>query len=331
MAQVILNESSGKIKELYGELQYPLASVVMDMANATDEKSMAKKIFAERKSNNSTEAYSAVTGVDSFQPVGESGAYPSGGFESGYTKALVNMTFKGSFAISREAHDDIKVMDLHSVPAAFFSDYYRKRENFFAGLLMNALTGTALSMNGFSFGTTSADGVAMFSKVHPMKVKGAKQSNLYADAFSANALGGIATAMQNVKDDNGNVMSLVPDTIVIPNIASLKQAVFAVVGSNKLPGGANNDYNYLFENWNIIVWPFLNNFISGTDAPYFILDSGYNQQAACAIYQNRVDLEVRDEVGDNDEYLWKGYSRFTGGFNDFRGIFSGGVTGGTAL
>lgn len=331
MAQVILSEASGKLKELYGELQYPLASVVMDMANETDQKSLAKKIFTERKSNNSTEAYSAVTGVDSFAPVGENGAYPSGGFEAGYTKNLTNMTFKGSFAISREARDDIKVMDLHSVPTAFFSDYYRKRENFFAGLLMKAISGTSLTMNGFTFNTNSADDVAMFSKVHPMKVAKKNQSNLYADAFSVNALGGIATAMQNVKDDNGNVMSLVPDTIIIPNIAALKQAVYAAVGSNKLPGSGNNDYNYLFENWTILVWPFLNNYITGSDMPYFVMDSSYNQQAGSAIYQNRVDLEVSDGVGDNDEYLWKGYARFTGGFNDFRGIFAGGVTGGTAL
>lgn len=331
MAQVILNEASGKVKELYGEIQFPLASVVVDMANQTDEKSMAKKIFTERKSNNSAEAYSAVTAIDSFQPVGENGKYPTGGFESGNTKVLTNMTFKGSFAISREAHDDIKVMDLKSVPQAFFSDYYRKRENFFAGLLMNAVYGKVLTMNGFSFDTNAADGAPMFSKAHPMKVKKTAQSNLYADAFSANALGGIATAMQNVKDDDGNVMSLVPDTIIIPNLAALKQSVFAVIGSNKVPGSGNNDYNYLFENWNVIVWPFLNNFLMGTDAPYIVMDSAYNQQAGGAIYQNRVDLEIRDDVGDNDEYLWKGYSRFTGGFNDFRAAFVGGVTGGSTL
>ena len=71
--------------------------------------------------------------------------------------------------------------------------------------------------------------------------------------------------------------------------------------------------------------------MSDSDAPYFVMDSSYNQKAGSAIFQNRVDLEVSDGVGDNDEYLWKGYARFTGGFNDFRGIFAGGVTGGTAL
>ena len=171
MAQVILSEASGQLKELYGELQYPIASIVLDMAEATEKKSIARKIFTERKSTNSVESYGSVTAVDTFAPVGENGAYPTGGFESGNFQDLRNMTWKGSFSISREMHDDVKAIDLNTVPGAFFSDYERKFEYFFAGLLANAVLGKEFSMNGQTFKTSSADGVSMFSKAHKMKVR----------------------------------------------------------------------------------------------------------------------------------------------------------------
>ncbi len=331
MAQVILTEASGTLKELFGEIQAPLASIVMDMANATEAKSIARKIFTERKSTNSIEAYGSLTAVDSFAPVGENGAYPTGGFESGYFQEMRNQTWKGSFAISREAHDDVKAIDLTKVPSSFFSDYERKFERFFAALMGNAIQGnTSFDVNGFTFSTKSADGVAQFSKNHKMKVKGTNQSNVFAGAFGKETLNKLITMMQNVKDDNNNTMSLIPDTLIIPNLPDLKDAAFAVLGSNKDPNTANNAFNALFATLNIIVWPTLNDYI-GTEAPFILMDSGYNKTADGAVFQNRVPLEIRDSLGDNDEYLWKGYSRFTGGFVDFRAMFVGGVSTGSVF
>ena len=110
--------------------------------------------------------------------------------------------------------------------------------------------------------------------------------------------------------------------------------VFSVVGSERDPGSANNNFNYQFGMWNVIIWPYLNQFIdiSTNNMPYIILDSSYNQQNGGAVWIDRVPLEVRSTVDDNnDNNIWKGYARFMCGFNDWRAMAVGGVDGAEAI
>ena len=332
MAQVICTEASGKLAPIFGEIQAPIASIIMERAKMSEEKSIARKIFKRRPITSSVAAFGGMTAVDSFAPVGENGAYPTGGMEAGYFKNVRPITWRGSFSISHEAAADQDIIKMKQAPESFFMDYERKIERFFAQLIGEATKGTtSFTLNGIGYDTTGADGVCAFSKAHPSKMKGANQSNLYADAFSADALGGLATAMQNVKDDNGNIMDLAPNTIIIPNVQSLKKAVFAAIGSSKVPGSGNNDYNYLFENWNVYVWSYLNQFITANSSPYIIMDDAYCEAADCGIYLDREELTVHDEIGDVDNIIWKGLSRFSGAIVDWRGMFIGGVTGGSSL
>lgn len=189
---------------------------------------------------------------------------------------------------------------------------------------------TEFTLQNQTFSTKSADGLCVFSNAHKAKVSGDTIVNAYKDAFSKEALGKAATAMQNLKGDNGETLGLVPDTIVIPNLADLKDEVFAAIASHLEPG-TENKYNYLFGNWRVLVWPYLNDFLGGLSAPWIILDSSYNQAGDCAIWQERVPLEVRSELADNDANVWKGYMRFGGGFVDFRGMIAGGMSAGGTL
>ena len=56
-----------------------------------------------------------------------------------------------------------------------------------------------------------------------------------------------------------------------------------------------------------------------------------DEEYGSAVWLDRVQLEVRSELAGNDANVWKGYARFTGGFNDWRGYAVGGVSGGTQL
>ena len=46
---------------------------------------------------------------------------------------------------------------------------------------------------------------------------------------------------------------------------------------------------------------------------------------------DRTELDVRSEIAANDANVWKGFSRFIAGFNDWRFTAIGGVTGGDTL
>ena len=77
----------------------------------------------------------------------------------------------------------------------------------------------------------------------------ATQSNQFSDAFSVDALTAVETEMQGFMGDNGEILDVAPDTILIPNDYQLKRDVFAAVGAAKDPDTSNNGFNYQFGRW----------------------------------------------------------------------------------
>ena len=332
MAHIIFSEGSGLQDSIYGKSQEPIKMFLEKRAEAFEAESIAKKVFAQETSNHYAEKFTSMTAMEGFVPVGENGAYPVDGMQESYAKTLENVTWKNSFSLSREIIDDGILMELRKQPQAFITSYYRTRERFAAFLLANAVKKqTSGKFGGWTFDTTSADGVCLFATNHPKKVKSGTQSNLFSNAFSASILGAAETRMQNFTGDNNEVLDVSPDTIIIPNIYSLKNDVFAAIGADKEPTTANNAYNYVYGRWNVIVWPYLNEFITSGTAPWILMDSRYNKDNGSAVWLDRVKLEVKSEIADNDANRWKGYARFTAGFNDWRGFCVGGVASGTDI
>ena len=123
-------------------------------------------------------------------------------------------------------------MDLKKRPEAFIAGYYRTRELFGAALLGAGITGSkTATFRGKKFDTTTADGKALFATDHASKVRGAAQSNVFKDAFSVDALSAVEGAMQDFRGDNGEVLDVAPDTIVIPNIRIKPAKEVKVMGS----------------------------------------------------------------------------------------------------
>ncbi len=334
MANIILTEGSGTLNQLIGKIQVPLASYIDSTIESFERASVGLKIFTKRKSTNFAEGYGGATGLDDFSPVGEGGAYPLAGFADKKLKTLHNETWKQSVKITREMLDDShgNVERIIKQGGMLARSYHRTLDRFLANLLGTALTnGASFNSVAANFDTTSYDGKCVFSNAHTNQVNGAVQSNAYTDAFSVDVLGALVTAMQNFTDDKGNTLGLNPDTIIIPNDSRIKQAVFSAVGSDKLPGTSYNDLNYLAGNFHVMVWPELNKFMGTSNIPYIILDSAFNADADCAIFQEREPLEVSDKWDDNDSYILKGRARFTGGFADWRGMCAGGLTFGSSV
>lgn len=332
MPGIIISEGSGKLDALFGKWQAPIASFLEARAEAIDQGSIALKIFRETKSTHWAESYGTMTAFGDFLPTVENGDYPTTDVEQGHTKIIPNVTWKNQFSISMEMLEDGDLVKFKSKPQGFMKAFERTRERFFAMLLGNAIQGnTSFNANGMKFDAAAADGVAMFSNAHKGKVSGETLVNGFKDAFSLTALGKMATAMQNMHDDNGNVMGLVPDTIIIPNIEDLKNSVLAAVGSDRVTGSANNDFNYQYGNWNVLVWPYLNQYIAAGSKPWILMDSSYVQEADVAIFQNRKPLTVSSRVETNDAFTWYGHARYSGGFADFRGMMCGGMAAGGTL
>lgn len=335
MANITFTEGSGVNKSIYGASQEPIKLFIEKRGESFEQKSIIKELYNEMPSKHFAEKLASMTAMEGFQPVGESGDYPVDGMQEGFSQVLEHMTWKDSFSLSREIVEDGILMDLKKKPAAFVAGYYRTRERYGAAMLGAAIQGqTALSFRGKNFKTTSADGVCLFSKVHPsiLSTKSHQQSNLFADAFSNDALMAMESKMQDFRGDQGDdVLDVAPDTIVIPNDYALKKAVFAAIGADKDPDTANNGFNFTYGRWRVIVWQYLNQFIASGTKPWMLFDSAYNKEYGTLAWLNRVNLEVKSEIAGNDANVWKGYARFVAGFGDWRGIAVGGVAGGTQM
>lgn len=333
MAHITFSEGSGLNDSIYGKSQAPLRMLIESRAEAFEEKSILNEVFMMDESKNWAEKYSTLTAMDGFDPVGENGAYPVDGTEEGFSKTLEHMTWKNSFAISREIMEDGKLLDLKKKPVGFVKSYYRTRENLGAALFGAAMNGSSTALfRGRNFDTTCADGLNLFHTGHLSKMSSATQSNMFSNAFSADALAYVETAMQNFKGDNDDIVNVCPNTILIPNDPALKKAVFAAIGADKDPDTANNGYNYQFGRWNVLIWNYLNPFVADGAQPWILADLDYNNEYGGAIFTDRTPLDVRSSIDENtDANVWRGYARFTAGFNDWRAFAIGGVSGGTEL
>ena len=332
---VTVSIGSGLVDPIFGKCQVPLASYIEQLGEAFERESLLKYLFHFENSRHWAEQHSSETAMDDFVPVGEGGEYPRTGFESGYDRIIENMTFKQSFSVTQELVEDAQLGEMKRRARKLITAYGRTREKFGRALYAGGIYGTTVSFGGKSFACNSADGLALFHKEHVNKVNGKKQCNLYKGSFTATLLGKIETEMQQLTGDNGELLAVAPDTILIPNDAALKDAVFSAIGADKEPTTSNNAYNHQFGRWNVIIDPYLTQALAAmgkTDKPFILLDSKFLETGDGAIFQERKKLEVKSVVDqNNDNNSWRGRARFGAGFVDWRFAAAGNISTGKDL
>lgn len=331
--KIVFSEGSGLNDSVYGKCQAPIRMFLEQRGEQFEQTSVLKDLFLMGKSDNYGDLMTTMTAMDGFDPVGENGAYPADGMQEGYQKLLVYETWKDSFSVSAEMMEDGKLMDMKKQPAAFMTGYNRTRERFGAALYGGAIKqAVSAQYRGKQFDITAADKQTLFATAHPPKVSGDDQCNCFSDAFSVDALGKMETAMHLFRGDNDEILDVAPNIILIPELASLKKDVFAAIGADKDPVTANNAFNYQYGRWTVIVWSYLNEFITEGTAPWILLDSKYNETYGGAVWNDRVQLAVRSTIDENtDANVWRGRSRFNATFNDWRFAAVGGVAAGKTL
>lgn len=331
--KIVFSEASGLNDSIYGKCQAPIRMFLEQRGEAFEQQSVIKELFLMGTSSNYGDMMTSMTAMDGFQPVGENGAYPTDGMQEGYNKMMIYETWKDSFAVSKEMIEDGKLLDMKKQPAAFMTSYHRTRELFGAALFGGAIQGkSSIKFRNKMFDVTGADKATLFHTAHKPKVTGKNQANMFSDAFSVDALGRAESAMHLFKGDDDNILDVAPNTILIPENADLKKEVFAAIGADKDPVTANNAFNYQYGRWNVIVWSYLNQYVTGNNMPWILLDTAYNKTYGGAVWNDRIQLEVDSDVDKNtDANVWRGRSRFNATFNDWRFACVGGVTGGVEL
>lgn len=332
MPGIIFSEGSGLADSIYGNCQAPIRMFIEQYGEECERESMLPHLFKMGTSENYGDYLTEMTAMDGFDPVGENGAYPLDNMQEGYGKLLKYETWKNSFAISQEMVEDAKLMDMTDKPRQFMSAYHRTREKFGAALFAAAISGSRVAnFRGKMFDATGADKLPLFHTAHVPAVKGEKQSNCFSDAFSLDALDRAEAAMHLFMGENDEILEVAPDTILIPEDPVLKREVFKAIGSDIDPAGSTHAFNHQYGRWNVMIWPYLNQYLKKGMRPWVLMDSKFNETYGGSIWNDRVKLAVKSTIDDNDANRWKGRSRFNATFKNWRFAACGGIQNGTEL
>lgn len=334
MGGIPISVASGLHSTIFGDVQGPLVQLITDAYNRYKDSNFTQwqNIFHEFKLDSKSAVIGETGAGGLFEDVGENGAYPQSEISEGFQKVLTALTWKYAYSISEDAIEDKLDFVLNDLSEGIVDSYFRTKNNFFWALLGSALKNTDLvtpKKNKVSI--AAKDGRNLFSTTHKMAGAGGTLCNAFSDAFSASALGKVAEHMQNMKDENGEILGLVPDTIIIPNTEAAKSAVFGVVGSHNDPTTpASNKFNYQFGNWNVMVVPWLVPYQPESGFNWILMDSSYNERMRGAIDIERIPLKIRSTLAPNDVNEWMGRCRFNGAFKEWRAFAAGGLSFGSA-
>lgn len=325
MAGIVFNKASGLNDSIYGKSQEPIRMMIEQQIEAFQQFSVVDNIFMMDETTNFAEKYTYETSLGDFEAVGEGGAYPRNSFQEGYSKVIEPEEWKNSFEVTQTMIEDAKFGKIKQRANQFTLSYNRGREKFATALLNNG-TSTSLSFgnNQATFNIAAADSKALFATDHPSITGGGTQSNYFGNAFSYDALCYAEEAMQKFTDDDGNILNIMPDTIIIPSNARIKKQVFDAIGAEiGAPGTANNSFNIQFGRWNVIMSPYLTNasgITSGTDT-WYLMDSTFNEAFAGLVWLERVSLTIKSYVDENtDNNVFKARARYGAAPNNWRAI-----------
>lgn len=333
MALPVINVASGEIDSLIGASQAPLKSMMMEEYETWEKASMLPNFFQMTDSEHWGEKYGSMNDNFGMKPMEENGEIHSSDMKEGHAKVIKNYEWSDSVSISYAAVSDDMTKTLKQAGKKLPRGYHRARERFGAAMYGGAIMGQKqITFEKMAFDISCADGGCLFSTEHVSAFdKKLKFCNKYADEFSLKALTRMETEMTNLTDDAENEIDVEPNTIVIPNDAEMIETVLSCLGADKEPSTANNARNIEYGRWNIIIWKYLNRFLTADMKPWMLMDVERNQMVDGAIFQDRAPLEINSTVQRNKTNTWDAWARFSAGFVDWRFVSVGGIAGGKQL
>lgn len=232
----------------------------------------------------------------------------------GYDVTLTHKEFTKGFQLTRSLLDDDLTQIYSSKPKTLGSSYARTREGHAARVLNQAF-----AVDNFFY--SHSEGVALCSSAHTTNTSASTAvgfDNLVTTALSATAVASARIQMRKYRDDMANKISVMPNEIWIP-IDLYEVADEIVKSSGKLDGDLNNT-NVHKGGYNIVEWEYMSDINN-----WFMMDTRTRQEMLFWI--DRIPVEF-GFVEDFDTLVakWRGYSRYSSGYTDWRWILGAQVS-----
>ncbi|OHR74001.1 hypothetical protein HMPREF3291_05290 [Bacillus sp. HMSC76G11] len=268
--------------------------------NYPEKSEQFNKIFNVASSKKAKEYDLLLGGFTEWAPKTETGSVvyqdPSTGHEITYT----HNSFASGFKVTREMHDDEQYNVINKLPKALAHSGRTKVDKDAAVVLNSGFDGVTRPIY---------DGKALFAADHPLK-GGGTASNVVTGALTDANLKIAIEAMHSAPDETGNKIQYNPTKLIVPR--KLEFLAREIVGSERKSGTDFNDMNTLKGSLEVVVYDYL----TDNDA-WFIMDPNIAQLN----FFWRVKPEFKHEEDfDTLEAKYRGYTRYSYGVSDFRGI-----------
>lgn len=179
-----------------------------------------------------------------------------------------------------------------------------------------AVHASSMLNNAFSTSHVGADEVALCSASHPVSPTDTTVvSNAGGTALSYAAIVNTLIAGASMQDDRGAPMPIIYDVLYVP--IALQSKAFELIQAIGKPGTADNDANFLASRGlRVVVDPYLTSAKS-----WFMIDSMQSKLHALWFDRVRPELTMDPASDFNLVAKYRGYMRYSFGWDDFRFIF----------
>ena len=279
-----------------------LQEIFNEGAKRKISENMGFKVFEVLDTDRRTFDHLVLHGVSGIQEVTPGQDLPSITTEEGDTITWTQRYF-GAVANVTKA---MRKFDLHEqiddVARTLVDDAFDKVDQSFADYLSQGASASHVDVYGKTISTVGPDGLQLFHALHTNPITGNTYTNIISDGTNDNPkLTREAIVYQRslgklMKDPNGIIRPVNYDLLIVsPGDEDLAERL---IGSEFLPGSANNDKNPLYKKMKIIVWPRLAAAADGTDtsAYWYLADSTGVKKTLKSKFAERPTLDPPDVV-----------------------------------
>lgn len=336
MAETMITFSAGLNDAKFGKIVTPLQAAILHESDLQAQRGGVKDwLYNTRKSTHFAETTQYQDELGVFTPTDEGASGAKDSFVETYRKEIQHGSFKKDVMITMEALQDAHyglTADMTDKASTIVRAYYRTQHELAQRMIYNGALGSFV-YNGRTYNPTTADGLSLFHKAHKYGTENSRvngtQANYFYTAMAGTALAGeevddiiteLATKIRGLKDESGNPLGYVLDTIVIPaNTAKLEKLVKQCLGTPAEAHSSNNGINIHYGNYNLIIMPDWH--VSDGTLPIIGMSSEANKNLNGSMFYDRMPLDIKmHEDESTRNLLINGACRFGIGHATYKHI-----------
>lgn len=291
-----------------------------------DKKDYLPLLFSIEGSQKDTESVDGAGGEGLMEEWGQSGNsvfYED--IDELWPKTFKHRKFSAGRVIDRDLIDDLKLSEIKNRITGLADAVYKTRQMQGAEVFNNAFAASGTDFRGRTASFVGPDGKALCASDHPYSPTDTTdvQSNSGTSPLSYDAWDSTVTSMQEWVDDKGNLMAVMPDTLIVAPYNRAKALQIAGLPSNEaknIPGTADNTINIYNGEITVIVNPFFKNRYA-----WFAADSARLKQFNKWYDRRKVENGQMTDF-DTEIAKYKAIGRWSYGFSNYSFLFGHNAT-----